>query len=134
MHYLKKCATIHITIKLNKRKGHCMLKITNTTIEKDGTFGTNTNYTVDGSVALALDSIWDYDGKVDVDVTGIQVYTHYDDDGVTESNVDVNVTHNADWNIYTDSGFESAISNLLGFDVTFTEQGMQEDGHASMEV
>jgi hypothetical protein len=111
-----------------------MLKITNTTIEKDGTFGTNTNYTVDGSVALALDSIWDYDGKVDVDVTGIQVYTHYDDDGVTESNVDVNVTHNADWNIYTDSGFESAISNLLGFDVTFTEQGMQDDGYASMET
>jgi hypothetical protein len=111
-----------------------MLKITNTTTEKDGTFGTNTNYTVDGSVALALDSIWDYDGKVDVDVTGIQVYTHYDDDGVTESNVDVNVTHNADWNIYTDTGFESAISNLLGFDVQFTEQGMQEDGYASMEV
>ena len=26
-----------------------MLKITNTTIEKDGTFGTNTNYTVEGA-------------------------------------------------------------------------------------
>ena len=133
MHYLKKCVTIHITIKLNKRKGHCMLKITNTTTEKDGTFGTNTNYTVEGSVALALDSIWDYDGKVDVDVTNIQVYTHLEDDG-TDSNVDVNVTHNADWNIYTDTGFESAISNLLNMDVQFTEQGMQEDGHASMEV
>ena len=133
MHYLKKCVTIHITIKLNKRKGHCMLKITNTTTEKDGTFGTNTNYTVEGSVALALDSIWDYDGKVDVDVTNIQVYTHMEDDG-TDSNVDVNVTHNADWNIYTDTGFESAISNLLNMDVQFTEQGMQEDGHASMEV
>jgi hypothetical protein len=133
LHYLKKCVTIHITIKLNKRKGHCMLKITNTTTEKDGTFGTNTNYTVEGSVALALDSIWDYDGKVDVDVTNIQVYTHMEDDG-TDSNVDVNVTHNADWNIYTDTGFESAISNLLNMDVQFTEQGMQEDGHASMEV
>ena len=110
-----------------------MLKITNTTTEKDSTFGTNTNYTVEGSVALALDSIWDYDGKVDVDVTNIQVYTHMEDDG-TDSNVDVNVTHNADWNIYTDTGFESAISNLLNMDVQFTEQGMQEDGHASMEV
>jgi hypothetical protein len=110
-----------------------MLKITNTTIEKDGTFGTNTNYTVEGSVALALDSIWDYDGKVDVNVTGIQVYTHMEDDG-TDSNVDVNVAHNAAWNIYTDSGFESAISNLLGFDVQFTEQGMQDDGYASMET
>ena len=110
-----------------------MLKITNTTIEKDGTFGTNTNYTVEGSVTLANDSIWDYDGNDAVKVTNVQVYTHYDDNG-NDSNVDVNVTHNAAWNIYTDSGFESAISNLLGFDVTFTEQGMQDDGYASMET
>ena len=109
-----------------------MLKITNTTIEKDSTFGLNTNYTVEGTVKLAMDSIWDYDGKDVVAVENIQVYTHFDDDG-NDSNVDVNVTHNADWNIYTDSGFESAISNLLGFDVTFTEQGMQDDGYASME-
>ena len=111
-----------------------MLKITNTTTEKDSTFGLNTNYTVEGTVTLAMDSIWDYDGKDVVAVENIQVYTHFDDDGVTESNVDVNVTHNADWNIYTDKGFESAISNLLGFDVMFTEQGMQDDGYASMET
>jgi hypothetical protein len=110
-----------------------MLKITNTTIEKDGTFGTNKNLTVEGTVELAMDSIWDYKGNGTVNVTGIQVYTHFDDDG-NDSNVDVNVTHNADWNIYTDNGFESAISNLLGFDVTFTEQGMQDDGYASMET
>ena len=110
-----------------------MLKITNTTIEKDGTFGTNTNYTVEGSVALAMDSIWNYNGKDVVTVENIQMYTHFDDDG-NDSNVDVNVTHNADWNIYTDKGFEAAISNLLGFDVQFTEQGMQDDGYASMET
>ena len=110
-----------------------MLKITNTTTEKDSTFGLNTNYTVEGTVKLAMDSIWDYDGKDVVAVENIQVYTHFDDDG-NDSNVDVNVTHNADWNIYTDKGFEKAISNLLGFDVTFTEQGMQDDGYASMET
>ena len=110
-----------------------MLKITNTTTEKDSTFGLNTNYTVEGTVTLAMDSIWDYDGKDVVTVENIQVYTHFDDDG-NDSNVDVNVTHNADWNIYTDKGFEKAISNLLGFDVQFTEQGMQDDGYASMEV
>ena len=110
-----------------------MLKITNTTIEKDGTFGLNTNYTVEGTVTLAMDSIWNYDGKDVVTVENIQMYTHFDDDG-NDSNVDVNVTHNADWNIYTDKGFEAAISNLLGFDVTFTEQGMQDDGYASMET
>ena len=133
MHYLKKCVTIHITIKLNKRKGHCMLKITNTTTEKDSTFGLNTNYTVEGTVTLAMDSIWDYDGKDVVTVENIQVYTHFDDDG-NDSNVDVNVTHDAEWQIYTDNGFEKAISNLLGFEVQFTEQGMQDDGYASMEV
>ena len=110
-----------------------MLKITNTTTEKDGTFGLNTNYTVEGTVTLANDSIWDYDGKDVVTVENIQMYTHFDDDG-NDSNVDVNVTHNADWNIYTDKGFEAAISNLLGFDVQFTEQGMQDDGYASMET
>ena len=110
-----------------------MLKITNTTIEKDGTFGTNTNYTVEGTVKLAMDSIWNYNGNDVVAVENIQVYTHFDDDG-NDSNVDVNVTHNADWNIYTDKGFEAAISNLLGFDVQFTEQGMQDNGFASMET
>ena len=110
-----------------------MLKITNTTTEKDSTFGLNTNYTVEGTVTLAMDSIWNYDGKDVVTVENIQMYTHFDDDG-NDSNVDVNVTHNATWNIYTDKGFESTISNLLGFDVQFTEQGMQDDGYASMET
>jgi beta-lactamase class D len=46
----------------------------------------------------------------------------------------VNVEHNSTWDIYTDTGFESAISAALGFAVTFTEQGMQEDELASMEA
>jgi len=106
-----------------------MLKITNKTVEKDGEYGINTNYDVEGTVKLANDSIWDYTGKDVVEVTSIQVYKHNESNGV-----DVNVTHNADWNIYTDSGFENAISELLGMDVTFTEQGMQDDGLASMET
>jgi hypothetical protein len=36
--------------------------------------------------------------------------------------------------MYTDSGFSDAISALLGTDVSFTEQGMQDDGYASMEL
>ena len=36
--------------------------------------------------------------------------------------------------MYTDSGFEEAISAKLGEQVMFTEQGMQEDGVASMET
>ena len=109
-----------------------MLQITNKTTEYE-LYGTNTNYTVEGTVKLAMDSIWDYDGNDTVEVTNIQVYTHVDDDG-NDSNVDVNVAHNAEWNIYTDSGFENAISEVLGMDVQFTEQGMQDDGYASMEL
>ncbi|NCZ60308.1 MAG: hypothetical protein EBX71_09275 [Betaproteobacteria bacterium] len=46
----------------------------------------------------------------------------------------VDVAHDSTWDIYTDTAFESAVSGALGFDVGFTEQGMQEDGVASMEV
>jgi hypothetical protein len=37
------------------------------------------------------------------------------------------------WRLYTDSGFERTVSELLGEQIYFTEQGMQEDGYASME-
>ena len=97
-----------------------MLKITNKTVENE-IYGTNTNYTVEGTVKLAMDSIWDYKGSDTVEVTNIQVYTHADDDGNDDnSNVDVNVTHNTTWDIYTDSGFEKAISKVLGMDVVCT--------------
>jgi hypothetical protein len=45
----------------------------------------------------------------------------------------VGVAHDTTWNIYTDTGFEKAISDVLGFDVAFTEAGMQQDESASME-
>ena len=41
--------------------------------------------------------------------------------------------HNGPWTIYTDSGFEKAISDIVGMEVTFSEQGMQEDGRAHLE-
>ena len=110
-----------------------MLKITNKTIERDEDEGfTYTSYDVEGSVALAGDSIWDYDYDehgYEVKVTHIGV-TEYDDE---DANKSVYVTHNAGWQIYTDTGFERSISNLLGFAVRFTEQGMQDDELASME-
>jgi hypothetical protein len=79
-------------------------------------------------VTLAGDSIWDYAGPQTVTVTDVSVYTD-EDDGYTS----ISVEHDTTWDIYTDSGFESAISAALGYDVQFTEQGMQEDGVASME-
>ena len=86
------------------------------------------NITFPFTVTLAGDSIWDYEGAQTVTVTDISVYAdEYDGYKLIE------VAHDATWNIYTDTGFESAISEKLGYDVQFTEQGMQEDGVASME-
>jgi len=86
------------------------------------------NITFPFTVTLAGDSIWGYKGPQTVTVTDISVYTD-EDDGYTS----ISVEHNTTWDIYTDSGFESAISEQLGYDVQFTEQGMQENGVASME-
>lgn len=94
---------------------------------------TFTDYAVTGSVKLAMDSIWDYEGPDLVNVDSIQIIeTLYEEDG--DTSVMVNVSHDTTWNIYTDGGFERAISESLGFEVTFTEQGMQCDSLASMET
>ena len=42
--------------------------------------------------------------------------------------------HDSTWDIYTDYGFAAAISKALGYEVRFTEQGMQDDYCASMEA
>jgi hypothetical protein len=49
-------------------------------------------------------------------------------------NVNGDEEYEGSWRLYTDSGFEAAVSELLGTDVMFTEQGMQDDGYASMEL
>jgi len=47
-------------------------------------------------------------------------------------NVNGDTEYEDSWRLYTDSGFSDAISALLGTEVMFTEQGMQEDGYASI--
>ncbi len=76
-------------------------------------------------------SIWSDTTNKKVRVTGITVIEEdFEDFKWTQ----VNVEHDSTWDIYTDSGFEAAISEAVGFAVTFTEQGMQEDELASMEA
>ena len=110
-----------------------MLKITNKTVERDEEGGsTFTGYDIEGFAELDGTSIWDYDyakNGMQVAVTHIGV-TEYDDE---DANKSVYVTHDKGWEIYTDRGFEDSISAVLGFDVAFTEQGMQDDELASME-
>ncbi len=75
-------------------------------------------------------SIWGDTTNKKVHVTGITVIEEeFEDFKWTQ----VNVEHDSEWEIYTDRGFEAAISEAVGFAVTFTEQGMQEDNMASME-
>ena len=109
-----------------------MLKIVNTTVERDDEGTTYTSYDVEGTATLDGTSIWDYDYAkhgTQVKVTHIGV-TEYDDEDYGKS---IYVTHEAGWEIYTDKGFEQSISAVLGFAVRFTEQGMQDDELASME-
>ena len=92
------------------------------------------------TVKLAGDSIWDYDGPAEVTVSNISV-SYMDPDsydrvpaGTPGARVlHVTVDHDTTWEIYTDTGFEKAISDKLGFEVRFTEQGMQDNNFASME-
>jgi hypothetical protein len=75
-------------------------------------------------------SIWSDTTNKQVHVTGICIVHNAYEDSIGTM---VNVTHNSNWEIYTDRGFEAAISDAVGFAVHFTEQGMQEDEFASME-
>ena len=107
------------------------LKLVGVTKEDDTT---NTEYKCKVKVQLAGDSIWDCKLKT-VTITGINISETDWGDG--DTSIHIAVTHTGkegSWRIYTDSGFEGAVSDLLGTSVSFTEQGMQDDGYASMEL
>lgn len=100
--------------------------LTATAITQEGT-ATHYLYECDFTVTTAGDGLWDCEAGRVVRVTQIDVF---EDNGYKA----VNVTHDTDWDIYTDSAFETAISAALGYAVSFTEQGMQEENYASMEA
>ena len=55
------------------------------------------------------------------------------DDGAVINHVAVE--HDSTWDVYTDTGFQEAAANYTNImGLSFTEQGMQEDNLASMEV
>ena len=98
----------------------------------------STTYDCNVEVQLAGDSAWDCEIEA-VTVTSINIHENFDEDG--DSSIHITVCYNVDgdaeyegsWRLYTDTGFADAISTLLGTQVFFTEQGMQDDGFASME-
>ena len=98
----------------------------------------STTYDCNVEVQLAGDSIWDCEIEA-VTVTSIHIHETFWEDTSTVHitvcyTVDGDAEYEDSWRLYTDSGFSDAISALLGTDVCFTEQGMQDDGYASMEL
>jgi hypothetical protein len=108
-----------------------------------------THYKCDVKVQLAHDSIWDCELTDADDVRITDVYVHEGVEEATDTtdgnlgyrhiavyysiNDDDGEQFEGSWRIYTDNGFEACVSELLGETIFFTEQGMQEDGYASME-
>ena len=101
-----------------------------------------TTYECDVVATLAHDSIWDC---VITAADEVRIKTICVNEGVDGGNMDgyvsINVFYTVNgkeeyedsWTMYTDTGFEATVSDLLGYSVSFTEQGMQDDGMASME-
>jgi hypothetical protein len=113
-------------------------------VETDEDFVTTT-YKCDVRANIAGDSIWDCELT---DADDIRINTICVTEGVAGGDYDsyrsVNVCYTVNgfddsealegsWRLYTDSGFADTVSELLGEQIYFTEQGMQEDGVASME-
>jgi hypothetical protein len=102
----------------------------------------HTHLKCDVRASVTGDSIWDcaITDADDVRITDIHI-----SEGVDGGDMDgyrhiaviytVNGEEEADesWRLYTDTGFAETVSELLGEEIYFTEQGMQEDGYASME-
>ena len=92
-----------------------------------------TQRTIESRIAIetAGDSYWRESGSEIVSIHSITIREYDMDD---EHYFDVYVRHDSDWTIYTDTGFEKAISAAIGHEVRWSEQGMQEDGMAHLEA
>lgn len=108
-----------------------MFTLANTVVDGDVVVK---NYVGEFDVALAGNSIWSDTSNKTVHVTGATIVAEVEDGEVLDDTQMIYVAHNSTWDIYTDTAFERAVSEALGFSVIFTEQGMQEDGNASLET
>ena len=92
-----------------------------------------TERTIESRIAIetAGDSYWRESGSEIVSIHSITIREYDMDD---EHYFDVYVRHDSEWTIYTASGFERAISDAIGHEVRWSEQGMQEDGMAHLEA
>ena len=92
-----------------------------------------TENTIESRIAIetAGDSLWRDSGSEIISIHSITI-REYDIDEYHF--FDVYVRHDSDWTIYTDSAFERGISDAIGREVRWSEQGAQEDGFAHLEA
>jgi len=92
-----------------------------------------TSRTIESRIAIetAGDSLW---RESDSEIISIHSITIREYDLGDDHYFDVYVRHDSEWTIYTDSGFERAISDAIGHEVRWSEAGMQEDGFAHLEA
>ena len=97
------------------------------------TIRNRTENTIESRIAIetAGDSLWRDSGSEIVSIHSITIREYDIDD---EHYFDVYVRHDSDWTIYTDSAFERGISDAIGREVRWSEQGAQEDGFAHLEA
>ena len=95
-----------------------------------------TQRTIESRIAVSLsgDSYWRKSYMSETEIVSIESITIREYDIDDEHYFDVYVRHDSDWTIYTDTGFEKAISAAIGHEVRWSEQGMQEDGMAHLEA
>ena len=93
-----------------------------------------TQRTIESRIAVETtgDSYWK--DSSESEIVSIHSITIREYDMDDEHYFDVYVRHDSDWRIYTDTGFERAISAAIGHEVRWSEQGMQEDGMAHLEA
>ena len=98
---------------------------------REGDSSTSISVTLDG------DSLWRNQGRFigkAGEIVSVESITIREYDIDDEHYFDVYVRHDSEWTIYTDSGFERAISDAIGHEVRWSEQGMQEDGMSHLEA
>ena len=91
---------------------------------------------------LAGDGFWDAEAGRSVTLTGFTVeymnsetYEPCNEGDAGAVIGHVTVEHDSTWDVYTDSAFQEAAANFTNImGLGFTEQGMQADNLASMEV
>ena len=88
------------------------------------------------------DGYWGAEQGRSVTISGFNI-DYYLDENYDEVSADhpearighISVDHDSTWDVYTDSGFQEAAANYTNImGLAFTEQGMQNDNQASMEV